>query len=450
MFFFKRKRKAVILPRDKHNLSRRDIDHEALRILYRLSSLNYEGYLVGGSVRDLLLGRKPKDFDIGTDARPNEIKRNFRNCFLVGKRFRLAHIVFGKKVYETATFRKAPDPNSVADEHGLYQYEDNTYGTPEEDALRRDFTVNGLFYDIKTFAVIDWVGGLKDLDAKIIRSIGDPCVRFQEDPVRMMRAIRFAAKLGFTVSAADEKAIRKYASAIKQSSISRLGEEILRLFVKGATEQSFKLAYEYGLLEHLLPTTHAWLAADVGRPDMLWNVLHALDGYVNRTKSEPTTAIAFAALLLPMFEEELKIRECNPADRQLRRHLAETLCEPIVKQYKLPRAVWMTAVDILTDLSRFWEKPRLEGVRDVRFMMSGAWQETWLFAQALHLVMPCHVWHIKAWRTGSECVVTRAAESMTVKEKASNPTRHRRKRPRRRNSNLQNCEKKCENSAENA
>ena len=148
MFFLRKRNKAKIIPRAEHCLSRRDIDPDALKVLYRLASLNYDAYLVGGSVRDLLLGRAPKDFDIGTDARPNEIRHNFKNCFLVGKRFRLAHIVFGKKVIETATFRKAPNPNAVQDEHGLYQSEDNTFGTPQEDALRRDFTVNGLFYDI--------------------------------------------------------------------------------------------------------------------------------------------------------------------------------------------------------------------------------------------------------------------------------------------------------------
>ena len=135
MFLFRRKNKPIIIPRQEHNLSRRDIDPDALKVLYRLASLHHRAYLVGGSVRDLLLGRTPKDFDVGTDARPNEIRRQFRNCFLVGRRFRLAHIVFGKKVIETATFRKAPDPNAVQDEHGLYQYEDNTYGTPEEVAM---------------------------------------------------------------------------------------------------------------------------------------------------------------------------------------------------------------------------------------------------------------------------------------------------------------------------
>lgn len=189
----------IVKRRDEHGISRRNIDPDALRVLYRLSDCGFLSYLVGGGVRDLLLGRKPKDFDVSTSAHPNQIKRLFRNCFLIGRRFRLAHVKFGQKVIETSTFRKQTvtegDPNDPAAD--LHIHRDNTYGTPEEDARRRDFTVNGLFYDIKTFAVIDHVGGLADLDRKIIRCIGDPNIRFREDPVRMIRAVRFAARLGF-------------------------------------------------------------------------------------------------------------------------------------------------------------------------------------------------------------------------------------------------------------
>lgn len=238
LFRFRKHLKPRIIPRSEHALSRSNIDPDALKVLHRLASLNHEAYLVGGSVRDLLLGRQPKDFDVGTDARPNEIRKEFRNCFLVGRRFRLAHIVFGKKVIETATFRKAPDASAGQEDQDLYQMEDNTFGTPEEDALRRDFTVNGLFYDIKTFSIIDYVGGLEDLKAKRIRSIGDPAIRFREDPVRMMRAVRFAAKLGFDICPAELKAMRRYAPELAKASLSRLCEEIQRLFVHGASELS--------------------------------------------------------------------------------------------------------------------------------------------------------------------------------------------------------------------
>ena len=206
----------VIVPRAEHSLSRRHIDPDALKVLYRLHKFNHIAYLVGGSVRDLLIGRRPKDFDIGTSAHPNQVKRLFRNCWIIGRRFRLAHVKFGPKTIEVATFRRLVTPGSERDpdpaqpegsasEREVREREsgnrvihrDNTFGTPEEDAFRRDFTVNALFYDIGTFSILDYVGGLQDLEARLIRCIGEPGERFVEDPVRMLRAIALAARLDF-------------------------------------------------------------------------------------------------------------------------------------------------------------------------------------------------------------------------------------------------------------
>ncbi|MFI5198189.1 MAG: hypothetical protein ACHQJD_06185, partial [Thermoanaerobaculia bacterium] len=194
-----------ILPRAEHPISRGYIDPDALRVLYRLHRAGFKAYLVGGSVRDLMTGRTPKDFDIGTDARPQEVRRLFRNSRVIGRRFRLAHILFEKgKVVEVSTFRKTPD--ALQGEEGregdddLLIRSDNTFGSPEEDALRRDFTINGLFYDIATYAVLDFVGGVEDLERRIVRTIGDPLIRFREDPVRMLRACEFAARLSFAMS----------------------------------------------------------------------------------------------------------------------------------------------------------------------------------------------------------------------------------------------------------
>lgn len=436
MLFFKRKNKVTVIPREKHCLSRKDVDPDALKVLYRLASLNYEAYLVGGSVRDLLLGRKPKDFDVGTDARPNEIRKIFRNCFLIGKRFRLAHIVFGKKVIETATFRKTPDDEGVADEHGLYRYEDNTFGTPEEDALRRDFTVNGLFYDIKTFAIIDWVGGLSDLKAKVIRSIGDPAVRFEEDPVRMMRAVRFAAKLGFTVSAADVRAIRRHAQALANASVSRLCEEIMRLFVKGACERSIRLAYEYGLLRHLLPSVTDWMDRSKSNAEAVFASLHALDEAVAADALEPTSAVSFAALLCPMVAETVAAAPVpsprrRQNDRYLRRCAAQEAFAPIVAKYRLPRAVWMTAVDLLELYSRFWDQPNASAARDARFVMHSVWPEAWMFARTLVRAMPERPWKLDAWQAYAESVRGRAGAAADGAQPAGRP-HARRRRPRRR------------------
>src|ERR1700756_916140 len=213
-----------VIAREEHTLSRRDIDPDALKVLYRLRQGDHVAYLVGGSVRDLLLARRPKDFDIGTSAHPYQVKKLFRNCWIIGRRFRLAHVKFGTKGIEVATFRrqvtgpdepvnpKNPEPAepSAPQTPELLVHHDNTFGTPEEDAFRRDFTINALFYDIATFSVIDYVGGLEDLRAGVVRSIGDPDVRLREDPVRMLRAIALAARLGFTIEAALVDAIRTH------------------------------------------------------------------------------------------------------------------------------------------------------------------------------------------------------------------------------------------------
>jgi poly(A) polymerase len=237
----------VIVARAEHPISRREIDPDALKVLYRLNEAGYTAYLVGGSVRDLLLSRRPKDFDIGTSAHPYQIKKLFRNCWIIGRRFRLAHVRFGPKAIEVATFRKiippgtesepaeplAPPPGSESAADLLIKH-DNTFGTPEEDAFRRDFTINALFYDIATFGIIDYVGGLQDLKDGLIRSIGDPNDRFQEDPVRMFRAIVMASRLGFRLDAPVADAIVTHRKLIATASPARLIEEYYKVLRSGA------------------------------------------------------------------------------------------------------------------------------------------------------------------------------------------------------------------------
>src|SRR6266446_6459207 len=237
-----------IIPRAEHPLSRKDIDPDALKVLYRLRQFEYTAYLVGGSVRDLLLGRRPKDFDIGTSAHPYQVKKLFRNCWIIGRRFRLAHVKFGQKVIEVATFRRqvaageevvqdgvpAPDPTTPEGEHLIHR--DNTFGTPEEDAFRRDFTINALFNDIATFSIIDYVGGLDDLRAGLVRSVGDPEVRFREDPVRMLRAIALASRLDFTIDQPIVEAVGRLRHEITRSSPPRLLEEYYKILRVGSAE----------------------------------------------------------------------------------------------------------------------------------------------------------------------------------------------------------------------
>ncbi len=244
----------VILPRSEHSISRKQIDEHTLKVLYRLARCGYKAYLVGGGVRDLLLGRKPKDFDVGTDATPNQVKKLFRNCFLVGRRFRLAHVRFGPdSLVEVATFRRQAQPDDMPeDPSDHFLFTENIFGTPQEDAFRRDFTINALFYDIETFSVIDYVGGLEDLRLRRLRVIGDPRVRFTEDPVRMLRALEFAARLGFSLDEAAREAIYERAPLIAEAAPARIREELMELFRHKVAAGVLREAWAMGLLPHLL------------------------------------------------------------------------------------------------------------------------------------------------------------------------------------------------------
>ncbi len=276
----KEKTGSVIVTRQEHGISRKLMSPNALRILYRLRDNGYVGYLVGGCVRDLLLGREPKDFDVVTNATPNELKRMFRNCRLIGRRFRLAHIHFQDEIIEVATFRSQttgdtePEPTEVPvpeqrqrhqrmvkDDDGMI-LRDNVYGTPEEDALRRDFTVNALSYNIADFSIIDYTGGIADLNAGIIRTIGDPAVRFQEDPVRMLRAVRFAAQLGFTIEETTHQALVAAADTIVRAAPPRLYEEMLKLFLSGEGAKCYDLLQRTGLFPALFPNFSRWLGSE--------------------------------------------------------------------------------------------------------------------------------------------------------------------------------------------
>jgi poly(A) polymerase len=298
-----------IVPREEHPISRADIDPDALKVLYRLRQHDYTAYLVGGSVRDLLLGRRPKDFDIGTSAHPYQVKKLFRNCWIIGRRFRLAHVKFGQKVIEVATFRRqvavgeevvqdgvpAPDPTTPEGEHLIHH--DNTFGTPEEDAFRRDFTINALVYDIATFSIIDYVGGLDDLHAAVVRSIGDPDVRLREDPVRMIRAIALAARLDFTIEPTLLDAIRRHRQEIAKSSLPRLLEEYYKILRAGSAEKAFRGLAEVGLLQPISSELHH------GAAEPLWQSLSALDTYRRQFDSTPDTlsnAILLGTLLVPL------------------------------------------------------------------------------------------------------------------------------------------------------
>ncbi len=307
----------LVVPRSEHAISRKLIDPDALKVLYRLHQAGHTAYLVGGSVRDLLLGRHPKDFDIGTSAHPYEVKKLFRNCWIIGRRFRLAHVRFGAKTVEVATFRRqvseeeleqaAAAEDQVATEGAERSerdvqrdrmiHRDNTFGTPEEDAFRRDFTINALFYDIGTFSIIDYTSGLQDLKAGVVRSIGDPNERFQEDPARMLRAVAFAARLGFTIDAPIEQAIDTHRAAIARCAPARMIEEFYKLLRSGSSERAFRLLAERRLLEPISPELQA------AAREPLWQSLAAVDRYRSRFESAPdtlTNAVLLGSLIVPL------------------------------------------------------------------------------------------------------------------------------------------------------
>ncbi len=250
----------TVIPRESHNISRKDISENALKVLYRLNKAGYEAYLVGGGVRDLLLGKKPKDFDVTTNATPEQMRKLFRNCRLVGRRFRLAHVMFGPEVIEVATFRGHHQEESVDDRNGSQRGQngmllrDNIFGNIEDDAQRRDLTINSLYYSVADFTVRDYVGGLQDLQEGIIRMIGDPETRYREDPVRMLRVVRFAAKLDMSIAAETAEPIPRLATLLNDIPPARLFEESLKLLQAGYGYRTYLMMREYQLFQPLFPT----------------------------------------------------------------------------------------------------------------------------------------------------------------------------------------------------
>ncbi|GAB6197405.1 polynucleotide adenylyltransferase PcnB [Lysobacter xanthus] len=293
----------TIIPRDAHNVSRRDISPNALRVLYKLREAGFGAHLVGGAVRDLLIGGHPKDFDIATDATPEQVRGQFRNCRLIGRRFRLAHVVFGREIIEVATFRANQPVDDDVEAHEVEAVvRDNVFGSIEEDAVRRDFTANALYYSIEDFSIRDYVGGFEDVQARVLRLIGDPERRYREDPVRMLRAIRLAAKLGFTIESATAEPIPRLATLLRDAAPARLFEECLKLFLSGHAVQSFLGLESHGLLDVLFPETGAALRSN--RSGALRRmVLKGLgDTDARIAADEPASpAFLFALLLWPAY-----------------------------------------------------------------------------------------------------------------------------------------------------
>lgn len=362
----------AIISRAEHAISRANISESALKVLYRLKGAGYESYLVGGGVRDLLLGREPKDFDVATDASPEQVQALFRNCRLIGRRFRLAHVRFGGDVVEVATFR-ATREDEPEEGHDLTLNEDgrilrdNAYGTLEQDAFRRDFSINALYYDIRDFSIVDYVGGLADLRAGQLRLIGDPVKRYREDPVRMLRAARFAAKLGFRLHPDTEQPITELALLLRDIPPARLFEEILKLFLYGFGVQAFETLRRYGLFAQLFPHTEATLTVEEeGFPHVF--IARALTSTDTRVAEQRpvTPAFLFAALLWEPVRQRaaaLQASGMHPSDAY--RSAAHEVVDEQVAHVALPRRFVTPMIEVYQMQPRFLQR---EGKRPLRLL----------------------------------------------------------------------------------
>lgn len=392
----------LVVDRSDHCISRRHIPENVLKVLYRLHRSGYRAYLCGGSVRDLLMERMPKDFDVATDAHPMEIRRLFRNSRIIGRRFRLAHVMFQDMIVEVSTFRREPE-NRSEDEGDLLVTNDNTFGSPFEDARRRDFTVNGLFYNIADFTVIDYVGGLEDLNASLIRVIGEPDVRFREDPVRMMRAIEFAARLNFRIETNTYQAILRHHPEIMKASAPRVTEEILELLRRGWARDAFLLLRQCQLLSDLIPELSRTL--DRNDVEFFWTMLEVLDRTV-KSGRRISDAVLLSVLLLPYVIAEVE-REQVARDGRLRvgevllfiRELVQPLCQRMV----LPAGLRHQIEQVFESLWRLLEPPN-----DRRSMWRFVFRDHFADALALFelyaLSSGRYVDIFKQWRTFADKV----------------------------------------------
>ena len=356
-----------VIPRDQHTISRRDISPNALRVLYRLRDSGFAGYLVGGAVRDLLVGGHPKDFDVATDATPEQVKALFRNCRLIGRRFRLAHVVFGREIIEVATFRANVDDGSGDRQmhEGGRLLRDNVYGTIEDDAVRRDFTANALYYAIEDFSVRDYVGGFEDVQARVMKLIGDPEQRYREDPVRMLRAIRLAAKLGFEIEEGSAEPISRLAPLLSEAAPARLFEELLKLFLSGHAVASFEGLERFGLLKAILPETAAALASNRSGAlrSMLLEGLRGTDTRV--TNDEPVSpAFLFALLLWPAYCRALIGLQAGGMNaEEAQRRAADRVTLHQLSTVALPRRFSLPMQEIWLLQSRFSTRQRKRVLR---------------------------------------------------------------------------------------
>ena len=425
-----------IVARDAHGISRKDISPNALRVLYRLREGGFAGYLVGGAVRDLLIGGHPKDFDVATDATPEQVRALFRNCRLIGRRFRLAHVVYGREIIEVATFRSNEDDGSgsreMGDEGRIHR--DNVYGSIEDDAVRRDFTANALYYTVDDFSVRDYVGGFEDVQAHVLRLIGDPESRYREDPVRMLRAVRLAAKLGFSIDPASAEPIPRLATLLSGAAPARLFDECLKMFLSGHAESSFLGLEQHGLLPALFPETAKALATN--RNDALRStLLQALRNTDARVAQEQpvTPAFLFAALLWPAYVRELAVLQKAGVDAgTAQQRAADRVTLHQAERIALPRRFSLPMQEIWLLQPRFTQRLRK---RVFRLLAHPRFRAAFDFLELRAHGNPEIVPDVEFWReaqVSSPEHVAEAIEAARAQEEGQGPEAGRPRRRRRR------------------
>ncbi len=356
--------KPLIVPRNEHSLSRSHLSPQALKVLYGLKDAGYEAYLVGGCVRDLLLGHEPKDFDVATNASPEQVHQLFRKSRLIGRRFKLVHVGFGREVIEVATFRAPPEAEQHIDEQGRI-VQDNVFGTLAQDAWRRDFTINALYYNIRDFSIVDYTGGIADLQAGKIHLIGDVETRYREDPVRMLRAIRFVGKLGLRLEQETARCVPLLASLLNDIPAARLFDECLKLYLSGKAVLTHQLLMEYGIFEYLFPETARVLKAEpAGQAATLLN--SALQNTDTRiAEGKPVTpAFLFAAILWGPVAQQWKLHQTHkiPAIPALQRAATEVISEQI-QRVAIPKRFTIVTRDIWTLQIRLTMRQGKRGLR---------------------------------------------------------------------------------------
>jgi len=406
----------LIFPRDKHTVSRSNIDQDCLKVIHRLQSKGHQAYLVGGAVRDLLLELKPKDFDVSTSAHPREIKKLFRNCWLIGRRFRLAHIKFdgGQKIIETSTFRCAVSAEERGEEE-MPITSDNTYGNESEDAFRRDFTINALFYNPSDFSLIDYTGGVADIEDRMIRIIGDPDQRFTEDPVRMLRAVKFSSRLNFEIDKITSQAMHKHHGKIALAAPARILIELWRLLFCSNSVQAFKQLHAFQLLPYLL--------TEQSMPEELedwWKLLAAFDAL----KLEEGHEHYGLALSVLIGQQGLQAIAQRPAGHSISQAILAFL-DPLARKYSAPRRVVDEACRILGTVFTLLPENQSKRLRRHTLVKRAVFPDVLQFLKLYTQVKPLPEGTIEDWeKLDREVVRTPKSQLKSIKKS------RRRRRPR--------------------